>query len=83
MLLYPKGELKEQLTQKPELGERVFEALNTIDTNDFIGEGRVYGGGLFKMEPKELGGGPGRICDGCRRFETDSKTNLADMVLDS
>jgi hypothetical protein len=32
----------------------VFEALASLDTDSFRGEGRVYGGGLFKMEPKEL-----------------------------
>jgi hypothetical protein len=37
-----------------DLAGRVFEALKTIDTDSFVGEGRVYGGGLFKMEPREL-----------------------------
>ena len=36
------------------LFEIVFRALQGIDTNRFVGEGRVYGGGLYKMEPKEL-----------------------------
>lgn len=54
LLLYPKGKLKDALEEQPELAARVFEALCKIDTCSFIGEGRVYGGGLFKMEPKEL-----------------------------
>jgi hypothetical protein len=32
----------------------VFEALQEIATNDLIGEARVYGGGLYKIEPMEL-----------------------------
>ena len=36
----------------------VFEALREIDTESFIREGRVYGGGLYKMEPKELANVP-------------------------
>ncbi len=83
LLLYPKGELKEQLTQKPELGERVFEALNTIDTNDFIGEGRVYGGGLFKMEPKELAAVPAGFVMDAVGLKRTQKQILLDMVLDS
>jgi hypothetical protein len=33
----------------------VFQALRKIDTDAFIRKGRVYGAGLYKMEPKELG----------------------------
>jgi adenine-specific DNA-methyltransferase len=54
LLLYPKGDLKRILEGQPELNRVVFEHLRTIDTNQLLCEGRVYGGGLHKMEPKEL-----------------------------
>jgi hypothetical protein len=53
LMLYPKGELKALLKSNPSLYQRVFEALNSIA--DFAYEGREYGGGLKKIEPKELG----------------------------
>ena len=40
---------------------RVFEALKRISPSQVISEGRVYGGGLHKIEPKELGQIPARI----------------------
>jgi hypothetical protein len=54
LLLYPKGPLQVALNSDPSLFQRVFDALRSLDTNAIKGEGRVYGGGLFKMEPKEL-----------------------------
>jgi hypothetical protein len=54
LLLYPKGELKEILRQNRLLYPTVFSALQSIDTETITGNGRVYGGGLFKMEPREL-----------------------------
>ena len=33
---------------------RVFLILNTIAPEQLLDEGRVYGGGLHKLEPKEL-----------------------------
>ena len=47
--------LQAALRNDPQLFRAVFEALREIDTAAFIREGRVYGGGLYKMEPKELG----------------------------
>ena len=35
-------------------GATYSEALQNIDSGQFITEGRVYGGGLHKVEPKEL-----------------------------
>ncbi|MHB1959635.1 MAG: hypothetical protein ACYCO5_11460 [Acidobacteriaceae bacterium] len=42
------------LKQRPEIQANVFEALQRITPAEFFSEGRVYGGGLHKVEPKEL-----------------------------
>ncbi len=55
LLLYPKAELARALAEQPALHELVFRELRSIDTETFLRESRVYGGGLYKMEPKELG----------------------------
>lgn len=55
LVLYPKDQLARALKQHSELHEAVFRELQAIDTDTFLREGRVYGGGLYKMEPKELG----------------------------
>jgi len=52
--------LQEALTNHPELVARVFEALKSITPAQLLSEGRVYGGGLHKVEPKELGQIPAR-----------------------
>ena len=54
LLLYPKGALKCALEDNPELYEALFATLRDITPEDFIHEGRIYGGGLRKMEPAEL-----------------------------
>ncbi len=54
LLLYPKGELKIALAARPELYSIVFAQLQSVAGEHLIKEGRVYGGGLHKMEPKEL-----------------------------
>jgi adenine-specific DNA-methyltransferase len=54
LLLYPKGAFRAALNKNPELLEPVFTALSRICSDDFTSEGRVYGGGLHKMEPNEL-----------------------------
>jgi hypothetical protein len=60
-LLYPKGELKAALKQNPPLHQTVFSAIESLDTGNITGNGRVYGGGLFKMEPKELASIPAQF----------------------
>ena len=54
LMLYPKGPLQRALKKHPELEVSVFEALQGIAPAAFLSEGRVYGGGLHKVEPKEL-----------------------------
>jgi hypothetical protein len=55
LLLYPKPHLAGALQQDPTLIRQVWEQLRSIEPQDLLGEGRVYGGGLHKLEPKELG----------------------------
>ncbi|MHB1425072.1 MAG: Eco57I restriction-modification methylase domain-containing protein [Gemmataceae bacterium] len=54
LLLYPKGVLQEVTTRDPNLHAAVFAALQSLDTGIITDHGRVYGGGLYKLEPKEL-----------------------------
>lgn len=55
LLLYPKPILENTIQESPKLIRFVWECLNSISIDDLIAEGRVYGGGLYKIEPKELG----------------------------
>ena len=54
LMLYPKAEMKAALDARPELYPIVFAHLQSLTGEHLIKEGRVYGGGLHKMEPKEL-----------------------------
>lgn len=54
LMLYPKAVLKKAIAQTPDFLREVWGALNSISTDDLESEGRVYGGGLKKIEPKEL-----------------------------
>lgn len=58
LMLYPKPFLDVELKKKPELLREIWEKLKRIETDDLIEQGRVYGGGLYKLEPKELGNVP-------------------------
>ena len=50
-MLYPKDLIARQVAEK---AEEVLAALRAIDPEHFFSEGRVYGGGLHKMEPAEM-----------------------------
>jgi adenine-specific DNA-methyltransferase len=55
LLLYPKAVLASAIHNDRGLLRRVWEALNELRPSSILGEGRVYGGGLHKLEPSELG----------------------------
>ena len=55
LMLYPKPNLQELLNRDPNLLEEIWAELNMIPLTDLLKEGRVYGGGLYKIEPRELG----------------------------
>jgi len=58
LLMYPKVVLNAALNAEPELVTTVLRLLNAIPCRDMTGEGRVYGGGLHKLEPLELANVP-------------------------
>lgn len=78
LMLYPKKSMAQQIEANPELLTMVWQTLKGIESKTLIGEGRVYGGGLFKIEPGELG----NVClTGIEEifplFTPDSATQLA------
>lgn len=54
LMLYPKSQIAEQLIVRPDAVRSIWEQLNNISPESLISEGRIYGGGLHKIEPKEL-----------------------------
>ncbi len=58
LMLYPKPILAQALVREPTLARKVWKALNDIAPDALLGEGRVYGGGLHKLEPSELANVP-------------------------
>jgi hypothetical protein len=58
LAMYPTTVLAQALEADPGLIRPVWEALNRITPEQLLGEGRVYGGGLHKLEPKELANVP-------------------------
>lgn len=55
LMLYPRNGLAPMLRKHPERAAEVHELLCGVTGNELRGEGRVYGGGLHKIEPRELG----------------------------
>lgn len=58
LAMYPTPLLACALSRNPDLINQVWQALNDITPAQLLGEGRVYGGGLHKLEPKELANVP-------------------------
>jgi hypothetical protein len=69
LMLYPTGLLRAALNERPGLQVHVFEALQHITPAQLVSEGRVYGGGLHKVEPRELAQIPARlVLDSVREY---------------
>jgi adenine-specific DNA-methyltransferase len=58
LILYPKPEVAAVIAKDPKMMQIFFEALNSITEKVMIDEGRVYGGGMHKLEPRELANVP-------------------------
>lgn len=58
LALYPTPVLAREAARDPDLLRRIWCALNELSPSALLGEGRVYGGGLHKLEPRELGNVP-------------------------
>jgi hypothetical protein len=58
LLLYPDPSLALQINHHPQRVKAVWRALTEIQSEILMGEGRVYGGGLHKLEPNELANAP-------------------------
>jgi hypothetical protein len=79
LLLYPKPLLANALAHDPLTAHRLWEFLSDITPEDMLGEGRVYGGGLHKMEPKELSNVPADSIAGLIDIPSDHLAKQADM----
>ncbi|QOJ15989.1 MAG: SAM-dependent DNA methyltransferase [Planctomycetia bacterium] len=55
LMLYPLSGLARMLRERPARAADVFAMLGRVTGHELRGEGRVYGGGLNKIEPSELG----------------------------
>ena len=58
LALYPTRLLARELDSNPCLLRKIWNALNALSPDVLLGEGRVYGGGLHKLEPRELSNVP-------------------------
>jgi adenine-specific DNA-methyltransferase len=55
LAMYPMANLVRAMNRDHTLTHRIWKVLNGITPDKLLGEGRVYGGGLHKLEPSELG----------------------------
>src|SRR5262245_36577344 len=58
LAMYPLPSLSRALAMDPQLIRRIWQVLNSLTPDQLLGEGRVYGGGLRKLEPGELSNVP-------------------------
>jgi adenine-specific DNA-methyltransferase len=61
LLLYPKPFLLQELKTRPELATFIRQYLNDLSSGMLKDQSRVYGDGLYKLEPRELANVPLRL----------------------
>lgn len=54
LYIYPRSFLKKLLDESPDRADGLHHMLNQLSSKTLIQNGRTYGGGLHKLEPKEL-----------------------------
>ena len=54
LILYPKVTLESLIKEDFQIAYKILEILNNTAKQTLIEEGRVYGGGMYKLEPREL-----------------------------
>lgn len=54
LMLYPKPHISQIISDGNNLLKLIWDGLNAISSESLKAEGRVYGGGLHKIEPKEM-----------------------------
>ena len=85
LMLYPQPLLAKQLARDPAALRRLWQALNAIDGETLLGNGRVYGGEMHKLEPKELANVPAdtlAVLVGLGEKETLRQLALAEAAVD-
>lgn len=54
LMLYPRPPLERLLRERRQLRRQLWQLLNGLSPDVMLSEGRVYGGALHKLEPREL-----------------------------
>lgn len=84
LMLYPQPLLASYLGRDPGTMRRLWQALNAIGGDTLLGNGRVYGGGMHKLEPKELANVPAdelAAAIGLRVTRVPRQLDLADEAI--
>ncbi|MEQ1439206.1 SAM-dependent DNA methyltransferase [Fontimonas sp. SYSU GA230001] len=84
LALYPTPLMAREMDRNPGLLRRVWSALNELPHDVLLGEGRVYGGGLHKLEPRELGNVPAAfIAELLQRSSSVIRTEQLSLLAES
>ena len=54
LMIYPRPAISDVIQKIPSMKRDIRSFLQQIEAEDLLHNGRMYGGGLYKLEPKEL-----------------------------